>query len=492
MRIATDRSWHERPGLVFVALAALAVLTRWFTFFPAVINHDESTYIVIGHELLRGKTYLFDVIDVKPIGIFLIYAAIDWLVGGGIFGFRLFAALFMAGTAFCLYGLARRATGDSRIGWLAGVFYLFMASIFVYYGVSPNTELFFSLFTFGAIWLAWPAGGRVNGARYATAGWLLGLGFMIKFFVAADALALGLLLLYVGYRENRLGPFVWRACLPMTVAFFLPFGAAVLYYQQLGALDVFWFYTFEVTGNYPVERAWWESLIYMGDFLLRYSPFVILAVLALRRREHDGVFKYFLLLQMVCITAIILVPGKSFGHYQVQLMPPLALLAACYFRPAYWSAEVFDRLRRYGRIALPILAVALCLTHWAYYRQRTDEAGEVYTYLRERIAPGETFYAGDFHQILYQLLDRPPPTPYVHGSLLYYEHHLRALDIDLRAETDRILAAAPDYVTLRTDREKNELTRRIEAAYTPLDTLLEGRVVVWVPKGKTIFTPQSE
>ena len=488
----TAHRWYDHAGWVLAAFCGLSVLMRWGSFFPAVINHDESTYIVIGHELLRGGTYLREVVDVKPVGIFLIYAALDALVAGSIWGFRLAAALAVALTAFLSYGLARRATGDSRIGWLAGASYLVMCSIFKFYGVSPNTELFFLPFPLAAIWLAWPGAGRSSSGRYALAGLLLGIGFMIKFVVAADALALGLFLLYFGYRNDRLPELTWRACLPLTLAFFLPFLLAVGYYRSIGLLDEFWFYTFEVTGRYPVDRAWWQRAKYLGDFLLRYLPWVVFAILALRRREQDTQFKGFLLLQLVCIGTIILIPGKFFGHYQIQLMPPLALLAACYFRPAYWSERTFARLRRTGRIALPAIAIALGLIHWSYYRNKTDEAGEVYTYLQQRMQPGETLYVGDFHQVLYRLLDREPPTPYVHSSLLFYEHHIEALAIDLAAETERILAQQPDWITLRSDGTKNLLTERITDQYEPRDTLLDGRVVVLVPVGKAIFTPQKE
>ncbi|MEO0732907.1 MAG: hypothetical protein AAFZ52_08735, partial [Bacteroidota bacterium] len=62
----------------------LAIALRWGSFFISVINHDESTYIVIADEMLRGEIYLRDVVDTKPIGIFWIYAALIKLTGGAI------------------------------------------------------------------------------------------------------------------------------------------------------------------------------------------------------------------------------------------------------------------------------------------------------------------------------------------------------------------------------------------------------------------------
>ena len=60
-------------------LLLLAVLLRWGTFFPSVINHDESTYFLIGKALQEGQTYLVDSYDTKPVGIFLVYALMSWL-----------------------------------------------------------------------------------------------------------------------------------------------------------------------------------------------------------------------------------------------------------------------------------------------------------------------------------------------------------------------------------------------------------------------------
>ncbi|HEX5625100.1 MAG TPA: hypothetical protein VFX48_03710, partial [Saprospiraceae bacterium] len=47
----------------WLVLPLLAILLRFFSFFPSVIDHDESTYIVIAKALLEGQTYFKDVID---------------------------------------------------------------------------------------------------------------------------------------------------------------------------------------------------------------------------------------------------------------------------------------------------------------------------------------------------------------------------------------------------------------------------------------------
>ena len=43
------------------------------------------------------------------------------------------------------------------------------------------------------------------------------------------------------------------------------------------------------------------------------------------------------------------------------------------------------------------------------------------------------------NHIVYHLLDRPVPSPYVHGTLLFYHHHIEKLEVDLPAEAQRIV-----------------------------------------------------
>jgi hypothetical protein len=51
---------------------ALSLIMRFFSFFPTLISHDEGTYFVIARELFQGKIYFADLVDTKPIGIFLV------------------------------------------------------------------------------------------------------------------------------------------------------------------------------------------------------------------------------------------------------------------------------------------------------------------------------------------------------------------------------------------------------------------------------------
>lgn len=452
----------------------LAILARWGSFFISVINHDESTYIVIADEMLRGEVYLRDVVDTKPIGIFWLYAALIRLTGGSIPALRVAAAAVVGLGCFGLYLAGRRATGSERVGAAAGIIYLFCASLFTYYGISPNTEIFFNVFTIAAVALAVAPRLRRGGSdptwHWPLAGLLLGLAMIIKPFAAAEALAVGLFMVWFYGRQQAFGKMIGSGLL-LLGGFALPLLFVYGYYQRLGLLEELSFYTFDVSSAYPVELAWYLHLKYMGDYLLRFSPFVLLGGGALvqawklRSREQLN-WGIYLLVQFTLVTIVVLLTGKRFGHYQVQLHPVLALLAALWWAPGMtvypWLRK--DWLRSRGPVLIGVLALFLGTAHYFNYAKKRDEPPKIAAYFKDKLQPDETIFIINGFQITYHLLGKPVPTPYVHSSLLFLAHHVKAFQIDERAEAERLLAD-PSVVYLVGRREDAN-------ASTPMTALL--------------------
>jgi 4-amino-4-deoxy-L-arabinose transferase-like glycosyltransferase len=413
-----------------------------------VINHDESTYIVIADEMLRGEVYLDESIDTKPVGLFWLYAAMVALTGGSIIGLRFLATVFIALTAYCLFLAGRRATGISRVGWAAGLSYPLTLSLYTYYGISPNTELFFNFFTAAAVLLTIPRlvarwedveSLVIKPWHYALAGLSLGAAVIIKPVAGAEALAIGLFLLYWGWRKGRLNAAIFKACLPMTLAFVVPILVVVAYYAQLGMLEEMYFYNWEVSRRYPADKAWYLRLKYMGDYALRYFPLVLLAIAALRERAPDRPWQYFLLLQLAIVATVVVLPGKTFGHYQVQLDPVLCALAACWWLPKRKEQAWLRRISlRKGLIAFLALATLVGIGYFVKYQLKYDRGAAAAAWLETRLEPDEQFYMLLNNQIVYHLMDRPAPSPYVHGTLIYYHHHIVNMEVDLEAEAARI------------------------------------------------------
>ncbi|MEL6668850.1 MAG: hypothetical protein AAFP08_07755 [Bacteroidota bacterium] len=472
-------------GFAALTLVAFAVLLRWGSFFMSVINHDESTYIVIADEMLRGKTYLADVVDTKPIGLFWLFEGLVWMSGGSIFLLRLIASAFIGLTASVWWWTARRVTASTRVAWATGLTYVFLCSLFTYFGLSPNTELYFNLLTataialvVGRIWsptyrhtpLDWPAFGLV--------GLCLGFAVIIKPVAAAESLAIGLFLLWQGWKTNSIKQAVFSRCLPMTVAFCLPLLLVYGYYASRDMLDLLYFYNFELTKRYPVEKTMLDRLVYMGEYM-RFLPLLVLgfwpSAAFASKTENEAwpkikVYRRFLFLLGICILLMILLPGKSFGHYFIQLHPITAALFGLWFLPgrAEWP-KLRSFFSRFGKPLFIVVAIGLSLAHFFRYQSKYDQARAVSDWLIPRLEAQDEVFMENYHQIVYHLIDRPVPTPYVHSSLLFYDHHVEALDLKLEFEAERLINNANLRYVVRRKRQPelyvNAVTRAVDAHF---------------------------
>ena len=90
-----------------------------------------------------------------------------------------------------------------------------------------------------------------------------------------------------------------------------------------------------------------------------------------------------------------------------------------------------------------------------------------YDWFSGLLKEGDKIYTGNYHHVVYHLLGQTSVTPYVHSSLLFYEHHVNALEIDLKKEAMRIVnEVQPAFVLLRKNDIENELTDYIYQYYT--------------------------
>ena len=389
----------------------IAFVLRFFSLFPTVINHDESTYIVISDALLRGDLYFVDVIDTKPVGVFLIYAALQQIVGSSVFLLRIMVVLWLALTALVLYR-AKLAFGSSRQAGLAtGIIYLILNSVFVYYGISPNTETFFNLFTALGL-LLMLRGGPVW--RYFLSGLMLGLGLVVKYVVAFDALAFGLFLLWDHRHSTRQFFAGLGRGLVMAVASCIPLAAVAAVYFQLGHLDEFLFFTFESSSRYPVSATLLTHVTFVLDFLLRFLPVSALFFLVffLSREVRGQRLQVLGGLWTALALTVILLPGKWYGHYFIQLMVPVSFVAGSIWEiPKSALPGFLVKLMR-PKTGLPILLLLLGFSLFMQKKDcfdKPDHARSIARYLEDRLQPEDRIYTSVSHQILYHLLDRESP-----------------------------------------------------------------------------------
>ena len=169
---------------------------RWFSLDASVIDWDETTYLLGARALLEGKSLYVDVWDFKPPGIFWLLAGLESLFDNAIVPLRVLGVLLISLTAFFISRISFSVAPKQPVaGFMAGLFFVSAISFNSFnnglargYGLEINTEHFFLLFTCATFYLVARFPKRV--AMHGLAGLLLGLGFIIKYFVLVDFVVL--------------------------------------------------------------------------------------------------------------------------------------------------------------------------------------------------------------------------------------------------------------------------------------------------------------
>jgi 4-amino-4-deoxy-L-arabinose transferase-like glycosyltransferase len=475
-------SLAARPWTVFGLFLLLVVLLRWPSFYRSVIDLDESLYLLVSRAWLYGAPPYTVVWDNKPPGIYAIFTMALWIFGESVFAIRAVACLFVALSCFFLYRIGSLIESDGRkIGIIAALLYA-VASI-SNGGLASNTEIFYATPTIIAYYLFLRTTFDHKTVKpgyvgYFCTGWLLGLGFEIKYVVAFDFIALVVILTIVYCRQkwphiqvlSLLKMLFW-----VSLGFLLPFLIASAYFLLLGIMDDYVYANF--TANrlrilVPQMSSRAMILNRVRDHLFYWVavPAVGIFIIAARKRLSVReawiafAFVFWFIAQFVLLCAVF--GGLRYDHYYLQLLPPLCFLTA------YLTVQlVCARLRRQGETmgldSYFILAALLLLlvgsrdvidglrasAHLIYQRHIAkseawqDDPQRIAAYLRPRLKEGDYIYVADGEPIIYFLTNAKIPTRYPFPPFLVLRPDLLNITgaVPVR-ELDKILEKQPVYI----------------------------------------------
>jgi hypothetical protein len=349
--------------------------------------------------------------------------------------------------------------------------YVLMTSMFTFFGVSPNTELFFNLFTITAIWMVIKYRHFI---WFFLAGLLLGMGFMIKYVVLFDAIALGLFFIWRQVMERTSWTWWLSRCVGMGIGFLIPLAFTWWYYRQMGMEDTFLFFTFELSGRYFHHPPISDYLVFLLDCFARFLPITIWFVYCASKWRVTGPSLPVLsFLWGGLALIIVLVPGKFFGHYFIQVMAPMSLLAGSFFDRRRDIPKSIAWMRKPVFI-YPVLIVLVLVNigfQKADFIDQRDYPREVAAFLNERLQPGDILYTGNYHHIIYLLTGTSSPTPYVHRSLLWDAENIKALKINQEAELEKILQQKPRFILIgKSMPHHTVLSDALDSSYSVIKT----------------------
>ena len=460
-------SARQRDGISALLLLGVALLFRAPSFGNPVIGIDEEFYLLVGDRMLHGLLPYVDIWDRKPVGLFLVYAAIRLLGGEGIWQYQLVATLFAAATAFLVSRIATRFA-PRWAAVLAGVTYL--AWLGVFGGGGGQAPVFYNLpVALAALLVLRVMAGGVSGARLLAFGGAAmlatGLAIQIKYTALFEGIFLGCVLLWQGWRSGlgtaRLVLFGagWIACA------MLPTAAALASYAAIGEAKEFLFSNIVSIFRRSTAAS---SLRRLALMVALVSPLVLCAALGRWPRRRPGIADQpggaaaqdFVLAWAAASILGVLVFGTYYRHYALPMLVPLSAAAAPVlggrFRacPCPWAPGG----RMVAAVLLPLTGLAGSLATAKIHARSHGNGAEVRLLAEAvKLRPAECLFVFDGEPILYHLTGSCLLTRYAFPLHLNDRREAGAIGVDQMDELRRVLAMRPAYI-VSSDRPRPRIT----------------------------------
>ncbi len=387
-----------------VIVGALVVVGHAPSFIHRLQDSDEAVYGSIAALMnAGGDLYTDGGVDNKPPGIFWVYATTFRLFGMYQMTAIHAVALLAVGATCLLVFLVGRQLASPRAGVLAAIFYAASTAAGNPQLLGTNTEVLMMVPLTASVLL-------MLRKRWLWSGALLIAAVAFKQVAAVNLLLFPAAIALLESRETRLRA---SAMFAGGLAAGLVIGAAML--QLTGSLAGFWHWTVAslygyASANWAPEMLWYRAQSSLPLFIVSTAVIWIAAIpLALRWNRLNAPRR--VLVAWLALSVVgSLAGGHLFWHYFVQVMAPLALVAALAIDRA------LDNPIRLNFAALAGAGLALPLVAWTAFNVVADpltydvatpiEHQHVATYVRDHTNPRDRVFVWGDWPALYVESDR--------------------------------------------------------------------------------------
>jgi hypothetical protein len=342
---------------------------------------------------------------------------------------------------------------------------LYVAHSVLLGGLASNTEILFTPFVTGALFLgiraavrALEAGEAPRWRDLAVMGGLVGFALTIKPVVTPLGCLAFLLLVGPAWWSGSLG---WRRVLRFALGYAalcaLPSLLFGLAYAAHGNFQAFLYGSFLAPLAYagggvsPLEA--WNRIREAGGELLLPLLLALVALAGLRGaslKHPRTLLVAIALLWFVAASVAVAGPGMYFNHYFVIWLAPLSILAAIGAWKLAWSLR--------PGLARPVFAGlvgAVALHAWASDSlprlergwEAPDPPRQVASIIAQQIRRGEPIFIANYHPAVYVMAGAGVPTRYAFPAHLTCAFD-KITGVDADAEVNRILAGRPRIIVV--------------------------------------------
>lgn len=344
---------RPQPTVTAAALILFCTLWRLPTLADPPWLNDEGTYATIGRALVQGEALYRQIWDNKPPAIYLLYGLVHRIAGPDhlLLGVRLCALLAAVAIQIALYDLVLHMRGY-HTALLAIALSGLGLDLPLLDGTAANAELFLAASTAAGMSLLWPRAGRLPGTPLLLgAGASFGVAILFKLPAGADLLAAVAILIAgpvprledrtasrlatsdsrVSTRTRAIAPARGVGILLLGVA--IPIGLVLAWLATRGLAGDALYATIGYNRGYiTAGQGQHQAILTLAGALV---PLVLLACGGILARHAQaaapGVAPHVRTpgaaacwwLGMAVLGA--LASGRSYPHYYLQVVPPLAL-----------------------------------------------------------------------------------------------------------------------------------------------------------------------
>lgn len=446
-------SWLRSKLNWWLLLALSGVfLLRLPTFFEPYWDGDEGVYYILGQVIARGGVLYRDIWDNKTPLLYLIYAFHPELWWA-----KLTALVCVLGTSVTAYFLAKRLKiNGALVAFLTGAF-LSMPALA---GNTANAELYFTLPIAVGAYLALTRGPSVRLA--VTLGLLAAAAFNLKVPAVFDFAGIFLAYTIIHWRWS-----IWywlKFYVPVTLAFATPLLGFIAYFYFNHALSDFLIAAFTQNSTYVS--------VYSGPLGKLASPLVLHGVVLLvslvilfifLKKKWVSQELFFLAAWLGSSIYAVLLSGRPYSHYLLQIAAPVVLLAtylitnrrrfwlflvvfltgAFFLARMFWGGDVNNLWAYYLNFWGYVTETKTWDQYQLFFGQDNVDAYQMAAFLKDHTKYSEPVFVWGENDYMYILPPRPPATKFIRA------HHLTTVDkknFDLIM--DRLHQYLPKYILI--------------------------------------------
>jgi len=383
--------------IILVALAA--VVLRSPAFYNPIIDEDEAWYTVAAQVMNSGGDLYQDAVDLKPPLVFYFYAGAFAALGDDMRLLHGATVFWVLATAIAIGFLTARISSHQQAPHLAALLYVLFSPTFVPKALATNCEIIMNLPLVLSALFFLKARTSATKVHLLLSGAMCALAFLVKY---QAGVLLGALVGHILISES-LPSKAWPGrrrfsqALLIIAGFIAVLISLYVYYRQLGSWNEAYFwgweYNFVFMRGLTLEYFLNRFLGMTPRFILIWLMLWVFAVVAIKKAFESpneappGVL--FSILWLAFSVAAVCVGGKFFGHYFIQLLPPLSILAAVTLAD-WWNSS---KAAKHGGIKRVVVIAGILVPpliylgeNWQEELQRMREENANYQMLAQRIS----------------------------------------------------------------------------------------------------------